>query len=63
MAVKASDFDHPIVFLIAIFFGIVALFAFSRALFSRLGWTGPLGLFTMGVSGPQAPNGIGGSEA
>ena len=60
---KAADFDHPIVFLFAIFFGVVALFAFSRAIFSKLGWTGPLGLFTMGTAPLQAANGSGGQEA
>lgn len=49
MAVKLSQVDQPITFLFAIFLGIVALFALSRAVFSRLGWTGPLGLVTMGT--------------
>jgi hypothetical protein len=52
--VKLASFDHPLVFLLAIFLGVVAMFALSRAVFSALGWTGPLGLVTMGTG--QTPN-------
>lgn len=46
-----KDFDHPIVFLFTVTIGVVAMLALGRLLFSKLGWTGPLGLFTMGQAG------------
>jgi hypothetical protein len=49
--VAAKDFDHPIVFLFTVTIGVVAMLALGRLLFAKLGWTGPLGLFTMGTQG------------
>jgi hypothetical protein len=63
MAVKAADFDHPIVFLFAIWVGVIALTALARWVFASLGWTGPLGLVTGGVSSSNASNGVGSQAA
>jgi hypothetical protein len=57
MAIKASDFDHPIVFLFVLTIGVIAMQAFLAWGFATLGWTGPLGLVKGGVA-PQAPGGV-----
>lgn len=46
---KASDFDHPVVFLLVITIGVIAVQALLGWAFASLGWTGPLGLVKQGV--------------
>jgi hypothetical protein len=45
----AKDFDHPLIFLIVITFGVIAIQALLAWLFMTLGWTGPLGLVKGGA--------------
>jgi hypothetical protein len=47
--VKAEDFDHPLIFLVGITFGVVGVIAILSWVFASLGWTGPLGLMKGGV--------------
>lgn len=47
---KASDFDQPLVFAIAITFVVVGMMAMLSWLFASLKWTGPLGLVKGGIS-------------
>lgn len=47
--VNASDFDHPIIFLIVISLGVAAVWAIISWGLVKAGWTGPLGLFKGGV--------------
>lgn len=46
---KASDFDHPIVFLFVIALGVAAIWALLSWALVTIGWTGPLGLFKGGI--------------
>jgi hypothetical protein len=46
---KASDFDHPIIFLLTISLGVAAVWALISWILISVGATGPLGLFKGGV--------------
>jgi len=48
---KATDFDHPIVFLFVVSVGVIAVMALFAWMFAALGWSGPLGLVKGGVKG------------
>lgn len=61
MAVKASDFDHPIVFLFVITVGVFAMAGLISWFFASVGWTGPLGLFKGGVAPTSMSTGEGSS--
>lgn len=47
---KASNFDHPLIFLLVITMGVVALMALGSWGARNLGWTGPLGLLKGGTA-------------
>jgi hypothetical protein len=49
MALKAEDFDHPLVFAVAITFTVLGMMAFLGWFFASVHWTGPLGLVKGGV--------------
>lgn len=42
--------DKPIIFLLVVTFGVIAMMAFLSWGFSALGWSGPLGLIKGGVA-------------
>ena len=46
---KATDFDHPLIFLFVIAVGVAAMWAVISWGLIKLGWTGPLGLFKQGI--------------
>lgn len=46
---KLEDFDHPIVFALAITFVVLGMSAFLAWAFSSLNMTGPLGVVQRGV--------------
>jgi len=58
MAVRLTDFDHPIVFLFVIAVGVAAVWAIISWGLVTLGWTGPLGLFKGGVMHSTEGGGI-----
>lgn len=45
----AEDFDHPIIFLLVITLGVIAMSSIISWGLVKAGWTGPLGLFKGGV--------------
>jgi hypothetical protein len=47
--VKATDFDQPLVFALAITFVVLGMMALLGWAFASLNWTGPLGLVKGGV--------------
>jgi hypothetical protein len=50
MAMKNLEkLDHPLIFLITISIGVAAMWAVFSLILTKLGWTGPLGLFKGGV--------------
>lgn len=53
---KASWFDHPIVFLLVMTIGVFSVAAILSWAFASMGWTGPLGLFKGGVMSSPAGN-------
>lgn len=46
---KATDFDQPLVFALAITFVVLGMMALLGWAFASLNWTGPLGLVKGGV--------------
>ena len=50
---KLESLDHPLVFLVVVTLGVVAMMALASWFFAALGWTGPLGLFKGGVMPPM----------
>lgn len=50
MAVSASDFDHPLVFLFAVMLGVLGMMGLWSWLFASIGWGGPLGFLKGGVA-------------
>jgi hypothetical protein len=53
-----KDFDHPVLFLLFVTLGVVAVMALGSAVAQHFGWTGLLGLFKGGVApmGGVAPS-------
>lgn len=49
MAIKAENFDHPLIFLFILTLGVIGMSALLGWGFSALHWTGPLGLVKGGV--------------
>lgn len=46
---KLSNLDHPLIFLFTISIGVAAMWGVFSIVLTKLGWTGPLGLFKGGV--------------
>lgn len=46
----AKDFDHPLVFIVVVALGVIAIQALLSWMFMSLGWTGPLGLVKGGAT-------------
>jgi hypothetical protein len=46
---KVEDFNQPIIFLLVITVGVVAMMSIISWILASLGWTGPLGIFKGGV--------------
>jgi hypothetical protein len=47
---ELSKLDQPLVFLILVTFGVIAMMALFSWAFTALGWTGPLSLIKGGVA-------------
>jgi hypothetical protein len=45
----AADFDHPVLFLLVVSLGVIAVIAILSGIANYFGWTGLLGLLKGGV--------------
>lgn len=48
---KATDFDHPIVFALSITLVVVGMIAVLSWVFLAFGWSGPLSVLKGGITG------------
>lgn len=54
---KATDFDHPLIFALTITLVVVGMIAVLSWVFLSLGWTGPLSVLKGGITSGSTQNG------